>query len=181
MDKQLKELMGNWIQAIGTVISAIGSTPSTILSEDFRKDLGLVGNVLQGAGNALLADVEREITLEKIGNEIQAIGNSTVVAGMIIDFEEETQQKLIITGNWFQALGGLTSIGDELQDESGQPLNIIANLLQSIGNSMQALGGIVELQYGEAAKEKSQRYEINGSWIQAVGSVLSLLIQIEEE
>jgi hypothetical protein len=62
----------------------------------------LWGNVLQGTGNALSADAEAEISLEKIGNQIQSIGNSSAIAGMMIDFNEETQQKLIITGNWLQ-------------------------------------------------------------------------------
>ena len=56
-------------------------------------------------GNALEADGQGEENLEKIGNELQSIGNVTVISGLVIDFEDITQQKLIIIGNWIQALG----------------------------------------------------------------------------
>lgn len=87
------------------------------------------------------------MSLEQIGNEIQSIGNVTVISGLIIEFKEETQIKLVIAGNWTQALGGLTALADEFEDASDkdESLNIIGNLLQSIGNSLQAIGGIEEL------------------------------------
>lgn len=128
---------------------------------------------------------------------------------MVIDFKEETQIKLVIAGNWTQALGGLTALADEFNDTSDndESLNIIGNLLQSIGNSLQAIGGIYELksnrdeeQYNKEGKvngvgkdtdtqvnsetnenEEGQRIDVVGSWIQAVGSVISLIGQIREE
>lgn len=93
MDNQMKRLYGSWIQAIGTMISAIGSTPSNRINKDLHNDLNLWGNVLQGTGNALSADGEEEMSLEKLGNQIQSIGNSSVIAGMMIDFNEETGKK----------------------------------------------------------------------------------------
>lgn len=189
MDNQTKEILGAWIQAIGTVTSAIGSTPSKVLSTDFLNALDLWGNVLQASGNALQADAEEEITFGKIGNEIQSIGNSTVVAGILLNVEEETKQRLVITGNWLQALGGVTALGDDLQGSSspGQLYNFNGNLLQSIGNSLQALSGVYELKkvdqiytYSNELKD-SQSLKVSGSWIQAVGSVLSLIGTLKEE
>jgi hypothetical protein len=189
MQNQNKELYGSWLQAIGTVISAIGGTPSKRISSDIQNSLDLWGNVLQATGNALIADAQQEASLEKIGNEIQSIGNSLVIAGIVIDFKEETQKRLIITGNWFQALGGATALGDELQEEISklyQIYNIIGNLLQSIGNSLQAIGGTYELKENnpilvhDESSENGQTLQISGGWIQAIGSVLSLLGQIKE-
>ncbi|MCQ6275868.1 hypothetical protein JMM81_12995 [Bacillus sp. V3B] len=188
MDNQTKKPYDAWIQAVGTIISAIGSTPSNRIKKELQNDLNLWGNVLQGTGNALSADGEAGESLEKVGNQIQAIGNSSVVAGIMIEFNEETGQKFIITGNWLQALGGVTALGEELQGPSSpsQSYNIIGNLLQSIGNSLQAIAGIYELEKSaqNIKSPKGQRnslsLEVNGSWIQAVGSVISLIGQTKE-
>ncbi|MGX6443319.1 DUF6944 family repetitive protein [Neobacillus sp. K501] len=195
MDNQLKELFGAWIQAIGTVIAAVGSTPSKRLSSEFREHLSLWGNELQAAGNALIADAIGTFSLEKLGNEIQAIGNVTVIAGIVIDFQEETKQRLEITGNWLQALGGGTALPDDLVDEPStiRTLNIAGNVLQIIGNSLQAISGTDELksklkekyngyQQSNEANESEHGYSLDfyGSWIQAVGSVISAIAQTKE-
>lgn len=195
MDNQLKELFGAWIQAIGTVIAAVGSTPSKRLSSEFREHLSLWGNELQAGGNALIADAQETFSLSKFGNKIQAIGNTIVITGMVIDFHEETKQRLEITGNWFQALGGGTALPDDLVDEPStiRTLNIAGNVLQIIGNSMQSISGINELkkqenekfnsykQSNEAnGKEEIKSLDFYGSWIQAVGSVISAIAQTKE-
>ncbi|MBP1082259.1 hypothetical protein JOC74_002752 [Bacillus capparidis] len=41
MDHLLKGLLGSWIQAIGTVLSAIGSTPLQGVDEEFLNNLNL--------------------------------------------------------------------------------------------------------------------------------------------
>ncbi|HEE9030866.1 MULTISPECIES: DUF6944 family repetitive protein [Bacillus cereus group] len=209
MENQFKEIFGAWVAAIGTITSAIGSTPFDFISSNVRKDLNVYGNVLQAVGNALEADGQGEVSLEKIGNEIQSIGNVTVISGLIIDFKEETQIKLVIAGNWTQALGGLTALADEFEDASDkdESLNIIGNLLQSIGNSLQAIGGIDELKSIRNEDQSNKKGNVNnvekdtdtqvnnetneneegklidiiGSWVQAVGSVISLIGQIREE
>ncbi|MDA2490644.1 DUF6944 family repetitive protein [Bacillus cereus group sp. MYBK132-2] len=209
MENQFKEIFGAWVAAIGTITSAIGSTPFDFISSNVRKDLNVYGNVLQAVGNALEADGQGEVSLEQIGNEIQSIGNVTVISGLIIEFKEETQIKLVIAGNWTQALGGLTALADEFEDTSDkdESLNIIGNLLQSIGNSLQAIGGIEELKSirnedgsnkegtvndvekdidtqinnETSENEEGKLIDIIGSWVQAVGSVISLIGQIREE
>ncbi|MFP7298114.1 DUF6944 family repetitive protein [Neobacillus niacini] len=195
MDNQLKELFGAWIQAIGTVTAAVGTTPS--LNEDTQQSLNLWGNVLQGTGNALIADAQEGFTLGKLGNEVQAIGNSTVVAGILLNISEENKLKLDINGNLLQAVGGGIALPEDLMDEPStiRTLNITGNVLQIIGNSMQAFGGAQELRsirenenrfkgYRENNESKqeseSQTLSINGSWIQAVGSVISAIAQTME-
>ncbi|GAA0323875.1 hypothetical protein GCM10008967_13000 [Bacillus carboniphilus] len=185
MDSQLKQLYGSWIQAIGTIVAAIGSTPNKYVTKEFLDALELWGNVLQATGNALEADGGGE-ELEVLGNEIQAIGNVTVVAGLVLHVEKNVGQRLEITGNWLQALGGGVALGAEL-DEERTPSSayiINGNLLQSIGNSMQAISGIYELRedggFQTHPKIDSQTLEVSGSWIQAVGSVLTLIGQIKE-
>lgn len=191
MDNQAKEIFGAWLAAIGTVTSAIGSTPFSFIKMNLRNDLNLWGNVLQAVGNAIEVNGQEELSLETIGNELQSIGNVTVIAGLVIDFEDEIQKKLIIIGNLIQALGGATALGDEFKDTSNKDeiYNIIGNLLQLIGNSLQALSGIYELKSSRSKDAKNSNEEKNndisldviGSWIQAVGSVISLIGQIREE
>jgi hypothetical protein len=189
MDNQSKKIFGSWIQAMGTIIAAIGSTPANFIKSDLRNALDLWGNTLQATGNALQADGQVEISPETIGNEIQSIGNVTVMSGLIIDFEEEAGQKLIITGNLIQALGGLVLLADGFEDGTiaSQSYYIIGNLLQSIGNSLQAIGGSYELEKNGIKYKDRKEYKngqsliVSGSWIQATGSVISLIGQIREE
>jgi hypothetical protein len=195
MENQLKALFGAWIQAIGTVTAAVGSTPS--LDEGIQDSLNVWGNALQGTGNALIADSEEGFSLGKLGNEVQAIGNSIVIAGLLLNISEENKLKLDINGNLLQAVGGGIALPDDLVDEPStiRTLNIAGNVLQIIGNSLQARGGIIELKsnldnqdkyksYRESNESQELSYNeslaINGSWIQAVGSVISAIAQTME-
>lgn len=177
MDHHLKEFFGSWIEAIGTVFSALGSTPLRGIEQEFLNNLNLWGNVLQATGNALVADAQ-EITLEKIGSELQAIGNIIVIAAIVIEFNEDTKQVLHIKGNWLQALGGGAALAHELENSktTNQAFSIIGNGLEIAGNSLQALGKIYERK-----KRDGQLLEVNGSWIQAVGSVILAIGQTKEE
>jgi hypothetical protein len=195
MENQLKALFGAWIQAIGTVTAAVGSTPS--LDDGIQDSLNLWGNALQGTGNALIADSEEGFSLGKLGNEVQAIGNTTVIAGLLLNYNEETKLKLDINGNFLQAVGGGIALPDDLVDQPStiRSLNIAGNVLQIIGNSLQARGGIIELKSNRENQDKykgyresnesqeisySESFSINGSWIQAVGSVISAIAQTME-
>jgi hypothetical protein len=180
MDNQQKQQIGGVIQAIGTVISAIANTPISILSDQFLEDLDLIGNVLQATGNGLIADGQIPFTLKRIGNEVQAIGNTTVIAGMVLPLEDDTTQVLNIKGNLLQAFGAGIVLGVELDNELGdsasnQGITIISNLLQTAGNSLQALGGKYELDHPNVDKSYSESLIFAGSWIQAVGAVISAL------
>jgi hypothetical protein len=175
MDNQQKQWIGSVIQAIGTVASAIANTPNKFLSHQFLDDLDLIGNALQATGNALVADGQQPLTLSRIGNEIQAVGNSVVIAGMILPIEDTPKQILNIRGNLLQAFGAGIELGEELDEKpsANKAINVISNLLQAAGNALQALGGKYDLDYPDGDKEYSQSLILSGSWIQAVGAVLS--------
>ncbi|ACJ32608.1 Uncharacterized conserved protein [Anoxybacillus flavithermus WK1] len=74
---------------------------------------------MQATGNALEAEAEIPDTLGIYGNQIQAIGNVTVVAGLLN--KDGSQQE--ITGNWLQSLGGLLSFADDWGSEQSSPLS----------------------------------------------------------
>ncbi|MGN7283494.1 DUF6944 family repetitive protein [Shouchella rhizosphaerae] len=180
MESSLKEILGSLLSVIGTIQAAIGSTPQLPLNQEQSYQFRLIGNALQAVGSGLSADGQGSVSLEKIGDQIQAIGNSTVLTGMIIFSmsDHDTEERLIIAGLWMQALGSFVGLTDEFFDstEDGRGENIIGGLLQGIGNSLQAISGI------ETLRNDSQRQTgVVGSWIQAVGTVVSLIGQIKEE
>ncbi|WP_456273402.1 DUF6944 family repetitive protein [Bacillus sp. AK031] len=176
MDNEFKAFTGAWIQAIGTVLSAISSTPIKRINEEQADDLDLIGNLLQGTGNALAADSESTPSLSKTGNEIQAIGNSIEVASYILA-EGTDQDVLQIKGNLFQAVGGAMAFADNVDSEPSTKVlySLYGNLLQVIGNSMQSIAGILELQ-----GQYRQRLNTAGNWIQAIGAILTALSECED-
>lgn len=199
MENQLKEIVGSWIVMIGTITYAIGSTPSSFLREETLEDLVIIGNVLQAMGNVLEAEGQGDFTLETLGNELQATGNATVITGLLLPLDEEDEQKTVIAGTWIQVLGGLVALSDEFYDatDADDSYNISGNLLQSIGNSLQAKSLMATLLKGQSEKntendknetESEQQNNdsidpvfLTGVWIQAVGSVIALIGQIKEE
>ncbi|MFD2615778.1 DUF6944 family repetitive protein [Terrilactibacillus laevilacticus] len=178
MDIELKDLAGSWTSALGTIVSAIGSTPTLAFTDQMRINLDLWGNVLQATGAGLSADAEIHWTLNKLGQEIQAIGNLTVVYGLVLPVDDIDQLKKNITGNWIQSLGSLVCFSDSVDDESA-PWDRVGNLLQAIGNALQSIGGIQELHDPED-EESGEMTNFAGSWIQAIGAVMSALEQTKE-
>ncbi|WP_247739277.1 hypothetical protein [Bacillus sp. 165] len=205
------EVFGALLVAIGTITAAIGSTPLQFIKSSLRQDFSLVGNVLQSVGGAVQANAFEEFedgSLETIGNAIQSFGNISVISGLIINFKDETQQKLIINGNWLQALGGVASFGEEIEkaSSSNNPesssnwlVQAMGNILQAIGNSLQAIDGIQVLKESQVENNKDSKeneedtnrveneenedkwsLDTTGSWIQATGSIISLIGQIKQ-
>src|SRR5699024_10901243 len=101
----------------------------------------LYGNILQGTGNALLADTEKYASLGEIGNKIQTIGNLMIVIGFLISVDEENKLELNIKGNLIQAVGGSLSIAEVLNKDHAT-YDLYGNMLQVVGNTMQSMSGI---------------------------------------
>ncbi|MFT8316998.1 MAG: hypothetical protein ABF651_01850 [Sporolactobacillus sp.] len=96
---------------------------------------------------------------------------------MISLSDDDWNQRTIITGNWLQALGGSLSLQSTLETKDynlGQALAVLGDLLQIIGNSLQALSGAYQLRE-VMDSEETDTINFSGSWIQAVGAVLSFL------
>lgn len=159
--------MSAWLEAIGTILSAIGSTPSKILPASVLNDLNLIGNVLQAVGSGIIP--EDEEYLDQVGSKIQALGNIVTIQGFFVE-DQQTSQLLNTQGNLIQALGGGVSLDFENNQTVNEALNNIGNAIQIIGNAYQA----ISINYPSNSK-KAQELNTIGSWIQAVGSVLSAL------
>ncbi|WP_406686305.1 DUF6944 family repetitive protein [Rossellomorea vietnamensis] len=174
MGNEQKATFGAWVAATGTVIAAIGSTPIKRIPRETLNSFNLIGNELQATGSALSADAIKEFTLTKVGNGLQAIGNVIVIAGIVRGYNDIIEQELIIKGNLVQALGASTALADSFNEEHTveELFSIYGNLLKAIGNSLQAIAVILELN----DRDSGNLYAI-GSWIQAIGAIISALAQ----
>lgn len=205
MGSECIAIVGSVLVSVGTITAAIGSTPSNYIKSNVRDDLTLLGNVLQAEGNAIDAEAKGTV-LRSVGKEITASGNLTVITGLAFGFRKEASYKLFITGNWIQALGLAVNIGDaiNLPPFPGQSENIVGSITQFIGNSLQAIGwseALKNIRKDENDNENKQKkigyyykdyFKKNngqseseslvatGSWIQAIGSVISVIGVIKE-
>jgi hypothetical protein len=140
--KELITISGAWIQAVGTVVAAL----STLTSQETEKaKYEITGHTLQGLGSSLQVIVEPGQSLEKTGNEIQALGNATVITGYVLDLEEKKPENeyLEILGNSLQATGAFLAFLDDIEDFSiSGTLENSGNILQTIGNGMQVIQGL---------------------------------------
>lgn len=157
------EVIGAWVNAIGTISSAISSTPMRGLKGENRKrwedisfHLDFGGNSFQAIGNIIEAFLGEPSVLEDAGEIIQASGNVTVLFSLLAaEAEEEKVEeekdadraiKLNMTGNAQQAFGGLIAALEEFSDEEFDVSGFMGNFLQAIGNTLQVLAGFVELE-----------------------------------
>jgi hypothetical protein len=200
MGSESKAIVGSVIVSIGTIVAAVGSTPSNYLNSSVRDDLTLIGNVLQAEGNAIDAEAKGTV-LRAVGKEITASGNLTVITGLVFDIGKEASYKLFIAGNLLQALGLGVNTGETIDTTPfpGQSETIVGGITQIIGNTLQAIGwseALFEIRedvnmqkevgyyedYIKKSNEPSESESLvaTGSWIQAIGSVISVIGAIKE-
>ena len=158
-------LIGNWIVAIGTVVSAIGSTPSTIFTQQTRNDFRLIGPTLEAVGIALVAQTE-DTLLYTVGDQIQAIGNLNVIAG-VLSRNEQIEVLLEKQGDLVQLVG----LGLVIKTEG--PLTLLETLYNT-GNIIQLIGTAIEAIASAETKEGEDMMAI-GAWIKAGGAILTAL------
>lgn len=164
-NSNITAIAGNWIEAIGTVITAIGSTPSTVFSQQTLNDFNIIGNILEAGGTAIAAEGE-DALLDIVGDQLQAIGNITVVAG-IMGNNEQTSQLLQMQGNLLQVVGLGVTINTQGKQTLLQTINNTGNIIQLIGTVIQVF----------ANTETQEGIEMNaiGAWIQVVGAIITAL------
>jgi hypothetical protein len=171
------EIIGAWIQAVGTIITAVGYTNRLPKIEIIGDELQAVGSFLQAIGETKSWSKNTKAQpIEKTGNWMQAIGASSKAVGRTRElFKEDIENlRLAIIGSSFQSLGAFLEAVKERKDLSEcEQLKIIGNSLQSLGASLGAIGGIYDL----SKKNSSFYLESSGNWIQAIGANLAALGQ----
>lgn len=158
-------LIGNWIVAIGTVVSAIGGTPSTIFTQQTRNDFRLIGPTLEAVGIALVAETE-DTLLYTVGDQIQAIGNLNVIAG-VLSRNEQIETLLEKQGDSAQLVG----LG--LVIKTAGPLTLLQTLYNT-GLIIQLIGTAIEV-YAIRGTVVAEDIKALGAWIKAGGAILTAL------
>ncbi|MFS0780593.1 DUF6944 family repetitive protein [Bacillus sp. 1P06AnD] len=164
-----------WIEAIGTILSAIGNTPSNIFSQSFLYNLDNIGDILQVTGTGIQIDDERVLSLNKLGNYIIAAGNlEEIAADFLLERESGLQQLLLNQGNAIQAAGtGLAVIYSFGQTPTLSNIyGLYANVLQLVGLALQVLAGGFP-----SDNETGTVINTIGNWVQASGAVLAVVSQ----
>lgn len=164
-NSNITAIAGNWIVAIGSLVSAIGSTPSTIFTQQTLTDFNIIGNVLEAGGSAIVSETE-DTLLNTVGDQLQAIGNLATIAG-ILSKNEQSGQLLEKQGSLLQVVG----LGIVINTEGKLTLlQTIANT----GNIIQLIGTVIEV-FADTDTEEGEAMNAIGAWIQVVGAVLTAL------
>jgi len=157
----MKSLLGYWLDAIGQTMSAIANTPLVIKEKALSSQLDLWGNVLQGTGTALISEGEEEFSLERVGNQLESLGNVVTIASFLSPFSDEVKMKLDKQGDIIETLGVSIALPDELQEEITLELffDIYGHFLQ-----------VIEI------KEVDEDFiDMIAEWSQAIASIHSLM------
>lgn len=164
-----------WTEAIGTALSAIGSTPISFLSADTLANLDIIGDVIQIGSTAIQLDAESKVTFNSIGNIVQVVGNTEELGGQVIFYNNQTEQNLYTTqGNAIQVAGVALSLLFYFNQKRNliNLYNINANLLQILGLGIQTLSSSPSL-----TTDQSTTWNAVGAWIQTIGAVLAAIAQ----
>lgn len=166
-------ILYSFIEAVGTIMAALSSTPlpDIDVDGDVRRGLDIVGNSLQAAGNAL--ETETTSVFADGGNAWAAIGNSVVLSALSGCFDEPVNRKALAAGNLIQAMGNSILVGKTIERGTrtiGQTDFLIGSLLQATGNVLQAAG---------AGQDRGTLITVGG-WVQSTGAVLSFVSAVQE-
>lgn len=170
---------GEWIEAIGATVKAIGETEELPTQSLSGKKKRLVGDAVQGVGNSLIAIGEGEDEpLAALGNWIQAIGTGSNSLAAYIEIYgngfDSAPEKVEIIGDVLQAIGSkMTGIG--LRTDSPTELT----LMRAAGNDIQALGATIEgigaVYLAKEKRDTGQPLQVAGGWGQVAGVVLQAI------
>ena len=95
--------LGAAIIAVGTVLSAIATTPSQSIPDAIQDDFEFIGSILEALGIAIASDEDATV-LDKTGELIDIIGSLEIAASTLND-NNELKNILYKKGNLLQALG----------------------------------------------------------------------------
>lgn len=167
MDNREKALVGYWLDAIGQTMAALANTPSVVKDKDLSLQLDLWGSVLQGTGAALVADSAEEFSFEKLGNQLESIGNIVAIIGILAPVNDETKEKIAQKGDIIETLGVSVSLPDELKE--GFTLDLFFDIF---GHLLQVI---------EIKEVDEELVNMIAEWSQAIASILSLISVMQEE
>ena len=164
-DNNITALVGNWISAIGTVLCAISSTPSTQLSDQTLTNFNILGNLLGSAGSAIAAQLEDSLIFI-VGDLLQALGGLAVVAG-ILEENEDVSGLLEMQGGLLQIVGAGVAFASQ-----GEPTNFLQ--IYNIGAILQLVGALIQM-FADTNTQEGIKLNAFGAWTQVVGAIITAL------
>lgn len=179
MEDQERLLIGGWLDAVGTIISAIAEVRTLVGLNDVNNRLVAIGEGLQAVGTLLVGTVTEEDPLNFAGNWIDGAGAATSSIGAYMqDFNQENEKDglLIETlGDALQSMGAsLSAVADHL---AGEEQYALGNAIQALGAGLEAIGGAIALNNKE---EEARPIITIGAIIQAIGSNLNAIFYTKE-
>ena len=157
--------LGAVITAIGTILSAIATTPIKSIPESIQDDFEFIGNILEALGTAIASE-EDATALVQAGEIISIIGNIEVAASILTD-NSELQNLLDKQGGLLQVLGEGATLPFGEQLSKNEVIATIGSILDMIGNTIQVLV--------DDTTEQGIIWNAVGGWIQAIGAVIVVI------
>ncbi|MFA9560572.1 hypothetical protein ACERII_25045 [Evansella sp. AB-rgal1] len=170
MASPIMYIIGNWIEAIGATIAAMGVSIEIQDSTDGKKTR-IVGDAVQGIGNFMIAEAEVEDRLAEVGNIIQGIASSgnAAIAYRELKMDDDLNHQLEVISDAVQAFGSYITAIARSDDN---PPKAFGNGIQSFGAIIEASGVLNKLYSNE---EKGDHLRSVGKWIQAIGTIIQAL------
>ncbi|MBU9710756.1 DUF6944 family repetitive protein [Evansella tamaricis] len=160
-------IAGNWIEALGANLAALGVSIEIQDSIDGKR-LRVVGDGVQAVGNFLIAETTPSDGLAVLGNQLQAIASAgnAVIAHREIYVDEDINNQLEIISDAIQAIGSFITAEARRDDN---PPKAVGNLIQAIGAIIEATGVLNVLLRKE---EEGDQLRSAGKWIQGAGTII---------
>ncbi|ADU32337.1 DUF6944 family repetitive protein [Evansella cellulosilytica] len=171
---------GNWIDAVGTIISAIAEVRELANVNEMNDLLVTIGEGLQAIGGSiasLTATDDDELGFS--GSWIDNAGAATSsIAAYLQHIDEENGDDNILLESLGDGLQSLGSFMSAISDyEAGEDTYALGNAIQGIGAGLESIAGIYELRELEVA---GQPIGTIGAILQAIGQNLNAVTVTRE-
>lgn len=167
MNDAYKQMIGSWIDAIGTMISGFSELRELAGLDEINNQLSVIGEALQAIGPAIAGSVQTTDSLDFAGNWINSAGAAaSSVAAYLQGIENREEYiQLEVLGDSLQSLGGFASAVANYR--TGEYQEAKGDALQGLGAGLEAIGSSYELRGREYI---GQIFSTIGELLQAFGA-----------
>lgn len=171
------DVIGAWLIVAGTFINASGESINLIGKEELSYKLTGPGNAIEAAGNSLQAIGKTGYPEKKVsvfGSWLQAAGNSANAASrvLLLDGQKKDGHYLDVIGNVIQSLGASAeAIGTAAQKDLTYREQLTAGNLLIAGGS--AVDGLSSIYFLKEQPAEGKALAWFGAYLQAVGALLA--------
>ncbi|WP_078554480.1 DUF6944 family repetitive protein [Alkalihalobacterium alkalicellulosilyticum] len=171
-------LVGAWLDAVGTSLSAIAETRELVGLNELNNRLVAIGEGLQAVGTLLIGTVTTDDALNFTGNWIDGAGAAASSLGSYLqDQDEENGERNIrleMFGDFLQSMGA--SISAVADYQAGEIEYAKGNALQGVGAALEVIGTELDLK----ERVEGQPLITIGAILQAIGSNTNALVATRE-